>query len=195
MLSSALFWVMLLVTAAIPYGMYLVAYVFEGRRPGNGPRDVPVLKGQSKAFLPGDFGLALCLTVAIYYSNTVAGKWSYSLWYSVVCAILGLVVFNVARSRFYTAKDYSRAAWKSPSKRYHDYILYGWFTMLMARYCVPVYFTTVWTEGVLNKLLGVFGFCLWVVGMYYDFKYPQSIDKKRQYPNERRSIIRQSTRV
>lgn len=48
--------------STIPYAMFLVAYVFESRLPGIGPDRIPVWRYQSRAFLPGDFGLTLFVT-------------------------------------------------------------------------------------------------------------------------------------
>lgn len=194
MLSSALFWGMFGLFVAIPYGMYLVAYIFEGRRIGRGLDNVPLWRDQSKAFMPGDIGLALFLAVGAYYANLgVNPGWSSARWYLAVCVGFSVIVFVSARVFFYRPEDYTPTAWGSPSKVYHDYVMYGFFTFLLAYVAVPVYFATQWHADVVCRLLGLLGLSIWILGMVYDLVYDE-VPNQRQHPTRYQPIWRQSSR-
>lgn len=190
MLSSSSFWLTFFVLSAIPYGMYLVAYLFEGRLPGNGPNDVPVWKDQSRAFMPGDFGLALFVAVAGFYQDTMTFSWAEQpFWVNLLIPLFGLGVYFGAREFLYREADYTRAAWESPSKRYHDVVMFLAFSIIAAGLCVPFYFFSTWSGIVLSKLLGVFGLALWIVGNVYDFTHNET-PNARQHPTVYQPIWR-----
>lgn len=195
MVSSPVLWVSFLIAAAIPYAMFLVAYVFEGRRIGNGPDDVPFWKGQSRAFMPGDIGLALFVAVAAYHSLVLTmPSWTSSYWFIGICLCFGALVFTVARTFFYSKEDYTIQQWNSPTKVYHDYVMYWLFASVLAYVCVPAYLLTPWaSENVLSKQLGVFGFAVWLLGMVYDITHDE-VPNARQHPKEWQPIWRKASR-
>lgn len=164
LLSSQLFWVSLIVANIISYAMYLVAYVLESRVPG---KDAPIWRYQSKAYVPGDFGLSLMVAVGLYIRTSSATvEWADSRWYLGLCCVIGLLVYNFARKFLFTDKDYTWGAWRSPSKRYHDKVMFFGFCSAALYICLPAYF---FTETVLTvKLIGLFGLLIWIGGNVYD---------------------------
>lgn len=192
MLSSPVFWLTLVVWTALPYGMFLVAYLFEGRRIGKGPNDVPLWKDQSRAFVPGDFGLALFVTVALYYyAQGVTTSWSQSWWYLAVCVLFTTALYVSVRRFAYTPRHYTPDAWRSPSKRYHDYVVFLLFASVAARFCVPFYFATTWTDNTLSRLFGLFGLSLWILGNVCDFMSDET-PNRRQHPDTYQPVWRRS---
>lgn len=189
LLSGSSFWLTFVGISAIPYALYLVAYVFESRRPGDGPNDVPVWKDQSRAFMPGDFGLALMVAVCLQYRGDVTARWATSGWSAIAALSIGLGVFLFARRFLYTPKDYSRRAWNSPSKLWHDFVMFLLFSAVAAYVCVPVYLTTDWKTLVLAKLISLFGLALWCLGNVYDFTHHET-PNSRQHPSTYRPIWR-----
>ena len=104
-----------LVTSLMPYAIYLVGYVFESRVPG---RDMPIIRDQSLAFLPGEAGLALFVAAAEKVRPTSTAR-------HIAGLLLGLVSFIVIRRVTYSPSDYSAQAWWSPTKLYHDVVICG----------------------------------------------------------------------
>ncbi len=182
MLSSWSFWLVFATASFTAYGMYIVAYLFESRLPGRGPNDVPVWYQQSRAFMPGDFGLALLVAVGVYYRGDVTVGWAESAWFKVLSIAVGIVTFLASRKFLYTPRDYPPEAWRSPSKRYHDIVMFFAFCTVAVYVCLPAYFMTSWTETVLSKLLGLFGLAVWIVGNVCDFKNDE-VPNARQHPS------------
>ncbi len=167
-----------LLASLLPYAIYLVAFVFESRVPG---RDAPVLKDQSLAFLPGDFGLALfvaapdVLTVRPSRIRQVAG------------VLLGLIAFIVVRRVTYSPTDYSPRAWRSPSKIYHDVVICGVFGYLVVVRCLPFYFGTPLSKNRLHKLIGAAGLASWFAGVVWD-ELHDVVPNDRQHPSDWKPI-------
>lgn len=181
MLSGISFWLMLVGVSAIPYAMYPVAYLGESRRPGRGPNDVPVWRDQSRAFMPGDFGLALMVTCCLQLRSRLAADWAISLWFKGLVLLVAVGIFLAARTYLYTPKHYSRSAWNSPSKRYHDFVMFLLFGSVALYVCLPVYLTISWQSYWSVHLLGLFGLALWVTGNVYDFTHNET-PSARQHP-------------
>jgi len=190
-LTNTHFWWTFVVVSAVPYALFVVAYIGESRRPGNNPDDVPVWRDQSRAFLPGDFGLALMFTCCLQYRGDVTARWAVSTWLGLSALCIGIATFLFARLFLYTTANYSKAAWNSPSKRYHDFVMYLLFGAAAIYVCIPVYFASQWQSSVLVKLLGLFGLAVWVVGNIYDFTHSET-PNRRQHPHEYQPIWRKS---
>lgn len=183
MLTTPSFWYTFIAISAVPYGIYPVAYVLEDRRPGNGPNDIPVWKDQSRAFMPGDFGLALLVTVNLYFRQDVTASWASAFWFKGLALFIGVATYVLARRYLYTPREYSIGAWNSPSKRYHDVVMFFGFCVAAVYVCLPVYLATgLWTTAFLAKLVGVFGLALWVAGNIYDFTHDET-PNRRQHPD------------
>jgi len=121
---------------AIPYFMYVVAWVFESRRPGRGPDDAPVWKDQSRAFLPGDAFLTTAV-VTIIFLPKAGPDWGHQWWWIVVSVLTGIAMFLTGRKVTYSPSDYTPQAWKSPSKRWHDFVMFFGFTTVVFALLVP----------------------------------------------------------
>lgn len=181
MLISITFWLWFLSLSLISYGMYIVAWLLESRRPG---RDTPIWRGQSKAYMPGDFGLALMVAVAICQRSIVAlPNWSNSTYFLVMSVVIGFGIFYFARKFLYRfEKDYSQKSWHSPSKIYHDFVMYLGYGSLAAYTCLPYYFLSSPMITV-EKIIGLFGLGIWVVGNVWDFTHNE-IPNNKQHPEE-----------
>ncbi len=177
MLTDGRFWALWTLISGLPYGMYVIAYVMESRRPGNGPDDVPVWRDQSKAFLPGDLGLSLLLAVSMYLQVGKGTPW----WMGWVGIAVGVLVYKLARRFTYTPNDYTPQAWRSPSKKWHDMVMYIVFVALLVWFAVPAYFTS-WSDGVAVRLLGLGGLLLWVACMVKDMTGSE-VPNERQHPS------------
>lgn len=186
MLTSSSFWVSFVLISCLPYGMYLVAYLLESRKPGNGPDDTPLWRDQSKAFLPGDFGLSMLLAVSYYLQVGKGTPW----WMAWVGLAIGWLVYKLARRFTYTPLDYTRRAWRSPSKRYHDLVMYVGFVALLVWIGIPAYFTS-WSDGVAVRLLGIAGLLVWILCMVKDLT-GEEVPNDRQHPTFYRPIWQKS---
>lgn len=182
------FWRTFTLISLIPYAMYLVAFIGEGRRPGSGPNDVPVWRDQSRAYVPGEFGLVLLVTSCLQYRGGINASWVNTWWFAGVSLGIGVAVFLGARRFLYTPNDYSVGAWSSVSKRYHDLVMFLGFTSVAVYVCLPVLIGTDWSRTVLVLLLGLFGLAVWVLGNVYDFSHNE-VPNARQHPSEYRSIF------
>ncbi len=171
-------WTLLVVAA---YGMYAVAYVFERRTPSwavLGRDYVPVWRGQSKAFFPGDAGLALAVAVA---RPSWPQHWSAYCLAVVVCAAAHYGLRRVT----YREEDYTPAEWRSPSKRYHDYVV---------AYCFATFAVLFWWAAIERGgiewwqylLLGV-GLLIWLVGLAYD-AIRREVPNRFQHPDSWRPL-------
>ena len=165
--------------SAIPYAMYLVAWIFESRKPGNGSNNIPVWRDQSRAFLPGDFGLALAAAAGILLAREGFPSWATSWWWLGIAVAAGLTVFWVGRRVLYSEKDYTPEAWRSPSKRWHDFVMFFGFTVASVAFILPG-FIAHWggEEGNAPTSLAIFGVLFWLVCLVYD-------NVARQTPNPR----------
>lgn len=147
-----------LLMSLVPYGMYAVAYILESRIPG---RDVAIWRGQSKAFVPGDAGLALFIAVA-NPSDRV------SLRRRVAGLLLGLVSLAALRRLTYKPEDYTVNQWKSPSKLYHDLVVCVFFGYLVVVRALPFYTERPVSDALVQKMIGAAGIVTWVSGVVWD---------------------------
>jgi len=172
--------------SAISYFTYVVAYVFEGRKPGNGVDDIPVWRDQSRAFLPGDIGLGLAVAAVIWLPNpnpSWAQHWS---WYFGSLAT-GLIVFFIGRRVLYAADSYTPEQWRSPSKRWHDFVMYFGFTTVVFATVVPKLFTNWHSDNALLLSLLTAGLAFWIAGIVIDV-IEDDVPNDRQHPHNYRPI-------
>lgn len=160
-----------------PYAIYLVGYIFESRVPG---RDMPIIKDQSLAFLPGEAGLALFVAAAEKVRPTSTTR-------HIAGLLLGIVAFVVVRRVTYSPSDYSAEAWRSPTKLYHDVVICGVFGYLIVTRALPFYAGTRFDHKPLQKLLGFAGFAMWAVGVVWD-ELHDVVPNSRQHPSEWRPV-------
>lgn len=186
-LTSSSFWLVFALAGAVPYAMYLVAYVFESRTPGWGPGKVPVWRGQSRAFLPGDFGLAWTVAVCWQFRDDVTSSHFRSPWFWLGSFAGAVVLFVVVRRRMYTPEDYTANQWASPTKRWHDFVMYVGFTTVAAGICIPVLLSTSWPM----RMMALSGLILWVAGVVYDICNDET-PNQYQHPDSYQPIWRSS---
>lgn len=173
--------------SVIPYGMFLVAWVFESRAPG---RDVPIWRGQSKAFVPGDLGLSLAaasgITVAIHEGFP---PWAVSWWWWLMSGCAVVVALYLGRRVLYVPSDYTREAWNSPTKRYHDVVMFGMFSGLAFAFVVPMYAQGWSGDGIFIRMAGILGTALWASGVAWDALHHE-VPNARQHPSQWKPLWR-----
>lgn len=170
----------LLLTLA-PYGMYLIGYVFESRIPG---RDTPIYKDQALAFLLGEPGLALLIAMSGKTTGPTPKR-------KLLGLLLGVVAFIVIRRVTYKPEDYSREAWRSPTKLYHDVVICGVFGYLIVVRVVPFYFGTRFEHKPVRKVLGLAGLATWATTVVTD-ELGDSVPNGRQHPTTWKPIWRRA---
>jgi hypothetical protein len=158
--------------------MYAIAIVFESRFP---VKDVPVWHQQSKAYLPGDSGLALMVAIGICLRPYSKADWISDPWFLVSCYTIGWVIYYLARKFLYTSSHYGRIAWRSPSKQYHDVVMFLIFSATAIYVCLPAYFLSPWRGFISVKALGLFGLLIWIGGNIYDFTHDE-VPNNKQHP-------------
>lgn len=166
-----------LVMSLVPYAMYAVAYVFESRVPG---RDVPVWRGQSKAFVPGDLALSLFMAAPGKSVRPVSFR------RHVVGVVVGVAALIAVRRLTYKPTDYTPEAWRSPSKLYHDVaicMLFGWLGVTR----VTPFYLSDWSQATARKILGLLGLAVWMGGLVWDETHDE-VPNSRQHPTHYRPI-------
>lgn len=157
------------VLSLIPYGMYIAAYLLGGQKPGYGLNKVPVWKGQSKAFLPGDLGLTLFLTVGFKLFLQSRDESTIGIqWLILAAVILSLVTSFVGKRVLYSKSSYSESSWNSLTKRYHDGVMFATFPFLVVLWGVPGYYFGISTGKWRIIAVGFFGLAFWVAGLIWD---------------------------
>ncbi len=177
MLRNDEFWRVLLVAWLVtPIGMILVGIVFESRI-------VPLWSDQSRAFMPGDIALGVMFAIGWHLYHLIPDG---SFWASAKMPIIGLFVGVLTcilmRTKFDGENNYSPAALRSPTKRFHDFVLYiGYLTAIIA-ICIPsILFGTSWSGDNLSiKLLAVLMLVVWLVGMLLDAFDPAMPQKRKK---------------
>ena len=177
MLHSSVFWnALLLAWVFTPLGMIAVGVIFESRV-------VPLWRNQAKSFMPGEAALGVVFAAGCYLSPQVAKD---SIWASAKVPIAGLfigfVVCYLMRTKFDGENNYSRAALDSPTKRYHDYVMYVIYLAGMVAICVPAILTaTSWTGSNLDiKLFALAFFTVWIAGLLRDGTDPKMREKSKK---------------
>ena len=171
-------WIALSVVA---YGMYVVAYLLESRVPSFtkfDERHVPIWRKQSRAFLPGDLGLALFIAAA-------TPKWP-SWWSGVLGIAACFITLWALRNLTYNKDDYTRAEWNSWSKRYHDYVISFLFAFTAVTWWFPI---IIRQEDIRSTLLvtALIGLAIWIGGVVYDLIVKQ-VPNEWQHPKHARPI-------
>ena len=153
----------------IPYGMYLVSFIFKGQKPGYGLNKIPVWKGQSKAFFPGDLGLTLFLTVGFYLfsniENTIIVNFQWLVFGGLVLAIIATII---GRRVLYKENSCTKKEWNSLTKRYHDAVMYAMFPFLVVLWCVPGYCFVFSSSKWQILAVGFIGLSVWIAGIVWD---------------------------
>jgi len=180
-----LLWLALL---PVPYGMFPVAWYFESRDIGSG---VPIWRDQSKAFVPGDAGLVLATAIGILLARDQGlPGWSSTWWWYTLSILAPLGALYVGRRLLYNKDSYTKRQWNSPSKWYHDVVMFGMFPAVAFVYIFPMYWP-VWPEGGAPvRITGLLGIVLWLSGLVWDAIFKQ-VPNPRQHPEhyERRRLF------
>jgi hypothetical protein len=94
-----------------------------------------------------------------------------SIWHRTV--FVGTIVGGMLARKFLDAPMYFPSQMRSPSKLYHDFIIYCGFGYLMVTTCVSALFGTPWSDW---KFAVVGSVALWVFGLITDRVFTSKID-------------------
>lgn len=147
-----------------PYLMLLIVWVFW---PGlfflvgwvGESRVIPLGRGQSRMFFPGDLMLGVCLVdlIGMNANCPVIWEWPKAWWWPLICAAFALLVLYLVRTRF-DAVYYPLRAANSPTKWTHDLVGWCFFPFILAYLGVPQLLALL-----LNPLSIVFTGAYWVI--------------------------------
>lgn len=159
--------------AITPGGMFLIGLIFEGRIIPINP------KKQFLSFMPGDLflsafcALLLWMPIKVEIPRTWYGSRRWQLIVLLICMSGAVIVHFIFESRVYQPRSLN-----SPTKLYHDLVLYGLFNYVM------------WGAGLPKLLSGnLFGIRLlifiplacWLILAVSDSTLGRAIDEKREY--------------
>lgn len=172
----ALAWALLLT----PMGVILMALIFEKRLP-------PILKNAFRSFLPGDvcLGITLAASVATLMVSALPNiGWQRSAWFNVMAWFAAACVFAIGR--MIDRGGYTKKQLLSPSKLYHDVVLYLGYGWLMFRVVVPaVYVGYVDKEANVSELIAILAFVAWLGMLVLDgtrSKQVQALMRQKAHP-------------
>ena len=169
MLGDERFWGALAFAWTVtPIGFILVGIVFESRL-------VPLWRDQARGFMPGDIALGVVFAVGYYLTPQVDLKdWWRSVEFALVVLVVSIATFYLMRKKF-DGPNYTDDALKTPTKRYHDYVLFGGYTWVLIYLCVPAILTsTSWGVGNLGvKLVAMTALGAWVGTVALDVANPR----------------------
>lgn len=153
-----------------PGMVWLMAVVFESRVVGKHFR---VIKDAFAAFMPGEVYLALCL----YFFTLACGdlpdsrSWYSNRWYHIsvftAWVVVGLLLREFKEKRML---GYTKSQLWSPSKVYHDFVLYMGYGYLLTVVATAALFGADYgvNTQTFHVCFGVAAFALWVWGMLCD---------------------------
>ena len=165
-----------------PIMMFLIGIIFE-------KRILPIGKGQSWAFWPGDLALGPILALIVSQISLLPhrGWWRGWLWLTLV--IIGAVAAIVFMRVIGDAPAYrgsEGATANSPTKWYHDIVLYGIFGTLIVVPGIPVLIATPWANNP-NKYYMLLGLFVWAFGLAYDGLHPEHMNRALMHPSNWRN--------
>lgn len=170
------FAVVLLGWLLTPGMMFLIGIVCE-------KRILPIWNGQSRAFMPGDLflGPTLGLAVAQVPLLPKAGWWQSWLWpYAIVVLSIIAIMFQrlVGDAPAYAKVEGATA--NSPTKWYHDLMLYGVLGISMAVIALPVLVMAPWNTWQKYAMLATFA--VWASCLVYDGIHPERMVRQWMHP-------------
>lgn len=168
MLASERFWGALVFAWMLtPIGFILVGCVLESRW-------VPLWHDQARGFIPGDIALGVVFAVGYYLKIQVEPtSWWRSPGFALVALMVSVAVFYVMRCKLDGPK-YRPDELTTPTKRYHDYVLYLGYSWLLVYISLPGVLTgTTWgPENFGAKFVALMALVVWVVALIDDEKNP-----------------------
>ena len=167
--------------------MFLVGVLFESRL-------IPIGRGQSWAFFPGDFSLGVMTTaLLLMYANTgtdilLVGS---AYWWIPVIVVLGVIAIFWHRN---DVSFYSPRAGRSPTKVLHNLVGYFCFPVILVGLGVPQVVHIFTGGGISSKTLYcwvvfVAALAFYLVCVLHDVISPPSAkDINRRHPDDWRPI-------
>ena len=112
--------------------LYAIALVFEKRL-------APIWRNVFFSFVVGDLFLGMSLANGAFLATTLkaeTGRWYQSVFYDFVCLALGICVF-LGGHFVVDGDNYEKKQLRSPSKLYHDVVLFIGYAWLLFRVELP----------------------------------------------------------
>lgn len=130
---------LLLAWFVTPVFLYVIALIFEKRL-------APIWRNQFLSFMPGDLFLGgiIAASVALTEGMRAEDRWFQHGWWDLACLAFGVCFYFVGHivvdgQKFSKGQPqkYTRSQLWSPSKLYHDFILFIGYGALLVRVAVP----------------------------------------------------------
>ena len=174
MIASNRFWTALLAAWFLtPVLFILVAFVFESRVP-------PLWKFQSRAFMPGDIFLGVTFACGWYlYADVTEGSIWRSPVFVVACLVASSLVYLAARCWFDAPRYEGIGDAYSPTKYYHDVVLYIGYGGGLFIVCLPALMSPAWSN-ITTLMVG--SLAVWVCGLVYDGLHLTAEDSSKMHP-------------
>lgn len=159
-----------------PVTMFIIGILAE-------KRILPIGKGQSRAFIPGDFCLGPIMGLAVAQIPLLPKSGFWQSWFWPVAVVVVAIVAIVFQRLVGDAPNYKvseGATANSPTKWYHDIVLYGILGSTMAVVAIPVLVSTAntWLKFAMVALLFV-----WLIGLIYDSIRPEHMRRRVMHPS------------
>lgn len=158
----------LIAWAFTPVGVYLVAYLFESRLVG---RDFHPWKGAFRGFSPGDWFLGASFGQFVWQldnHDSGAGWWC-KWWWHIAVGVGAIVVSLYIRNKM-DRPNYDEAAMNSPTKLYHDFVIYMGFGYVFFTTAVAASCSIGWDSTLILPYGLLAG---WLAGLVSDGKQPK----------------------
>jgi hypothetical protein len=166
-----------------PTMVILVSYVLESRK-------VSFTSSRFKGFIPGDYLLGGLFASSVALASELPAttdKWYQSVqWHIIV--LVGAVAGCLLARRFLDAPNYTKRQMNSPSKLYHDFVLYAGYGYLMFVVAVPSVFLTPWSGNASLKVVALACFGGWIACLVYDQAHSPKEAAKTAHPNTWKAI-------
>lgn len=150
-----------------PVMMFVIQLVLEGRRPAS-------YANQFRGFIPGDIFLGLSFGVMVALADKLPdgdNRWFNTGWFQLL-ALAGAIGVFIVGSRL-DEELYSGAQLASPSKVYHDYLLYLGYGYVLLKVGVATLFAAPWSDWPLKVAMLALVGC-WVACLLHDAAQPYS---------------------
>lgn len=167
MVSSERFLVALFAAWALtPVWFIVVGIICESRV-------VPLWRNQSRAFMPGDLALGVTFATGWYLHPR------FDPTLLVIGLVAGVVLLCLMRRKFDGTNNYPLPTLRSPTKVYHDYVLYIGYVAALVSVAVPGILMSSWSDAMPLKVIGLIAFVVWLSGLVADGLDPDMPRKRK----------------
>lgn len=159
-----------------PIMMFIIGIVSEHRI-------LPFWRGQSRAFIPGDFLLGTALAAAVYQIPSLpADGWWIEEWYPIAVAIFAFLGFLTMRLVI-DAPGYDKvpgASKNCPTKWFHDIAGYFVYGTIVVTVVVPTIFNTPFSWA---NVIEIISLAIWGLGLVADTVNSRQMNPAKMHPS------------